>query len=91
MFGISRVTLTDVGWLTVHAARVLSTLIGGAVVTLIYVCRALGTGPAGLTHTPSQRVAVKCPHPTATPVLTANAPTVCLVTTLNENKFLVLY
>lgn len=91
MFGISRVTLTDVGWLTVHAARVLSTLIGGAVVTLIYVRRALGTGPASLTHTPSQRVAVKCPHPTATAVLTANAPTVCLVTTLNENKFLVLY
>lgn len=62
--------------------RVLPTLIGGAVVTLIYVGRALGTGPAGLTHTPSQRVTIKCSHPTATPVLTANAPTVCLVTTL---------
>lgn len=70
---------------------VLSALIGGAVVTFVYVCRALGAGPAGLAHTPSQRVTVKCPHSTATLVLTVNAPTVCLVTTLNENNFLVLY
>lgn len=86
-FGISRITLTDVGWLTVHAVRVLSALIGGAVVTFVYVCRALGAGPAGLAHTPSQRVTVKCPHSTATLVLTVNAPTVCLVTTLT--RFLV--
>lgn len=87
-FGISRITLTDVGWLTVHAVRVLSALIiGGAVVTFVYVCRALGAGPAGLAHTPSQRVTVKCPHSTATLVLTANTPTVCLVTTLT--RFLV--
>lgn len=86
-FGISRITLTDEGWLTVHAVRVLSALIGGAVVTFVYVCRALGAGPAGLAHTPSQRVTVKCPHSTATLVLTVNAPTVCLVTTLT--RFLV--